>query len=85
MTASPHDRRVRFLTLTDPGSALLKDAVPSMLQAQAHAQGQAQAQAQAQARILAPLSKNDRAIFMRMRQVLVDANNAVSCALSDAT
>ena len=77
MTASPHDRRVRFLTLTDPGSALLKDAVPSMLQAQA--------QAQAQARILAPLSKNDRAIFMRMRQVLVDANNAVSCAPSDAT
>ena len=77
MTASPHDRRVRFLTLTDPGSALLKDAVPSMLQAQA--------QAQAQARILAPLSKNDRAIFMRMLQVLVDANNAVSRALSDAT
>ena len=75
MTASPHDRRVRLLTLTDPGSALLKDAVPSMLQAQA----------QAQARILAPLSKNDRAIFMRMRQVLVDANNAVSCAPSDAT
>jgi MarR family transcriptional regulator, lower aerobic nicotinate degradation pathway regulator len=39
---------------------------------------------QAQARILAPLPKEDRAEFMRMLQVLVDANNELSRAPSDA-
>jgi MarR family transcriptional regulator, lower aerobic nicotinate degradation pathway regulator len=68
-SASPTDRRVRLLTLTNEGSALLAAAVPQMRQAQE--------------RILAPLPKKDRAEFMRMLQVLVDANNELSRAPSD--
>ena len=70
-SASPNDRRVRLLTLTDSGRKLLAAAVPSMLQAQE--------------RMLAPLPKKDRAKFMRMLQVLVDANNELSRAPSDAS
>jgi MarR family transcriptional regulator, lower aerobic nicotinate degradation pathway regulator len=69
-SASPDDRRVRLLTLTDPGRKLLSAAVPTMLQAQE--------------RMLAPLPKKDRAEFMRMLQVLVAAGNELSRAPSDA-
>ena len=70
-SASPDDRRVRLLTLTDSGRKLLAAAVPSMLQAQE--------------RMLAPLPKKDKAEFMRMLQVLVDANNELSRAPSDVS
>jgi len=70
-SASPNDRRVRLLTLTAAGRALLEAAVPAMLQAQE--------------RILQPLPKKDRAEFMRMLQVLVAANNELSRAPSDAS
>ena len=69
--ASPNDRRVRLLTLTDSGRKLLAAAVPTMLQAQE--------------RMLAPLPKKDRAEFMRMLQVLVNANNELSRAPSDVS
>jgi MarR family transcriptional regulator, lower aerobic nicotinate degradation pathway regulator len=70
-SASPTDRRVRLLTLSDTGRALLEAAVPAMHQAQE--------------RILAPLPKKDRVEFMRMLQVLVEANNELSRAPSDAS
>ena len=68
-SASPDDRRVRRLTLTPAGHALLKLLVPDMQRAQQ--------------RMLAPLPKAERAEFMRMLQVLVTSNNALSRAPSD--
>jgi DNA-binding MarR family transcriptional regulator len=68
--ASPNDRRVRLLTLTAEGQALLVKVVPDMQKAQQ--------------RILAPLPKAERAEFMRMLRTLVDANNELSRAPSDA-
>lgn len=67
---SPNDRRVRLLTLTAEGQALLAKVVPDMQKAQQ--------------RILAPLPKAERAEFMRMLRTLVDANNELSRAPSDA-
>jgi DNA-binding MarR family transcriptional regulator len=67
---SPNDRRVRLLTLTAEGQALLVKVVPDMQKAQQ--------------RILAPLPKAERAEFMRMLRTLVDANNELSRAPSDA-
>jgi MarR family transcriptional regulator, lower aerobic nicotinate degradation pathway regulator len=67
--ASPNDRRVRLLTLTDAGRALLEAAIPAMLRAQQ--------------RMLEPLPKKERAEFMRMLRVLVAANNDLSRAPSD--
>ncbi len=69
-SASPQDRRVRLLTLTDTGRALLKAAVPAMQRAQQ--------------RILHPLPAARRTEFMRMLKLLVDANNDMSRAPSDA-
>ncbi|HEX7043013.1 MAG TPA: MarR family transcriptional regulator [Burkholderiales bacterium] len=68
--ASPDDRRVRLLTLTDAGLALLESAVPRMLRAQE--------------RILEPLRKRERAEFMRLVRVLITANNELSRAPSEA-
>ena len=68
-SASPNDRRVRLLTLTDAGRALLEAIVPSMLRAQE--------------RMLEPLLKRERVEFMRMLRVLVAANNELSRAPSD--
>ena len=68
-SASPSDRRVRLLSLTDAGAAALQAVVPPMLQAQQ--------------RMLAPLPPAERAEFMRMLRQLVDANNALSRAPSD--
>ena len=67
--ASPEDRRVRLLTLTDEGRAALEAVIPSMLRAQE--------------RMLEPLPKGERAEFMRMLRVLVAANNELSRAPSD--
>ena len=65
-SASPDDRRVRLLSLTRAGQALLDDVTPGMQRAQA--------------RMLAPLPKDQRAEFMRMLRVLVNANNELSRA-----
>lgn len=62
------DRRVRRLTVTAAGAALLEGVVPHMLRAQQ--------------RILAPLPAAQRAEFMRMVEVLVQANNGASRAPS---
>lgn len=68
--ASPEDRRVRLLTLTDEGQRLLATVLPGMQRAQA--------------RMLAPLPEAERAEFMRMLRTLVAANNELSRAPSDA-
>ncbi len=66
---SPQDKRVRLLTLTGTGATLLADVEPAMRAAQQ--------------RILAPLPKAERAEFMRMLRVLVEANNELSRAPSE--
>jgi MarR family transcriptional regulator, lower aerobic nicotinate degradation pathway regulator len=68
--ASPNDRRVRLLSLTDAGLALLQETIPAMQRAQE--------------RMLEPLPKRERAEFMRMMRTLVTANNELSRAPSDA-
>lgn len=68
--ASPSDKRVRLLTLTDEGRTLLAAMIPSMLRAQD--------------RMLDPLPEADRAEFMRMLRTLVTANNDLSRAPSEA-
>ena len=65
----PGDGRVRLLSLTSPGHALLGEVVPAMHRAQA--------------RMLEPLPAAERAEFMRMLLVLVTANNALSRAPSE--
>ena len=67
--ASPDDRRVRLLRLTDEGRAALADIVPAMRRAQD--------------RILKPLPREERKIFMRMLRTLVDGNNDHSRAPSE--
>lgn len=69
-SASPDDRRVRLLTLTPAGRALLDDVTPAMWRAQE--------------RILEPLPPRERTEFMRMMRTLVLANNALSRAPSEA-
>lgn len=66
---TPEDRRVRRLTITPAGVELLTVAVPAIKRAQA--------------RMLAPLPAAERAQFMRMLRVLVNANNEFSRAPSD--
>ena len=67
--ASPVDRRVRLLTLTSAGQALLEAVMVPMQRAQA--------------RMLAPLPPAERGLFMRMLRQLVEANNALSRAPSE--
>jgi DNA-binding MarR family transcriptional regulator len=67
-TVAPDDKRLRLLTLTRDGEALLAAAVPGMRRAQE--------------RMLAPLPKAERAEFMRMLRTLVEANNELSRAPS---
>jgi MarR family transcriptional regulator, lower aerobic nicotinate degradation pathway regulator len=67
--ASTSDRRVRQLTITPEGQALLTAVMPAMLAAQK--------------RMLAPLPAAQRKEFLRMLAVLVDANNELSRAPSD--
>ena len=68
-SASAEDRRVRLLTPTVEGRALLSAVVPAMQRAQE--------------RMLEPLPKAERTEFMRMLRVLVTANNQLSRAPSD--
>lgn len=68
--ASPTDRRVRLLTLTEEGHALLERVAPAMKRAQL--------------RMLEPLPENERIEFMRMLRLLVDANNELSRAPGEA-
>lgn len=65
----PDDRRVRLLSLTGEGHALLKAMAPAMHRAQA--------------RMLEPLAPRERELFMRLLRKLVAANNAESRAPSD--
>ena len=65
-SASAEDRRVRLLSLTPDGQALLDEVTPGMQRAQQ--------------RMLAPLPRDQRAEFMRMLRVLVEANNELSRA-----
>ena len=67
--ASPVDRRVRLLTLTSAGQALLEAVMVPMQRAQA--------------RMLAPLPPAERGLFMRILRQLVEANNALSRAPSE--
>ena len=69
-SASPADRRVRRLSLTPEGHALLQASQPRVLSAQQ--------------RLLEPLSPAERHEFMRMLRVLVTANNDLSRAPSEA-
>lgn len=68
--ADPADRRVRLLALTPEGSKLLRAVTPAMLRAQE--------------RILEPLAPGQRKTFMRLLRSLVQANNGLSRAPSDA-
>lgn len=63
------DKRLRLLSLTSAGDKLLAATVPGMLRAQE--------------RMLAPLPKGERAVFMRMLRTLVQANNDLSRAPSE--
>ncbi|HMM86897.1 MarR family transcriptional regulator [Azohydromonas sp.] len=67
--ASPDDRRVRLLTPTAQGRALLAEVLPAMQRAQQ--------------RILEPLPAAQRREFMRMLRTLVTANNELSRAPSE--
>lgn len=69
-SASPTDKRVRLLTLTAEGGRLLQEVVPAMLRAQE--------------RMLDPLSRAERAEFMRMLRLVVSTNNELSRAPSEA-
>ncbi|MDX9845313.1 MAG: MarR family transcriptional regulator [Aquabacterium sp.] len=67
---SPSDRRVRLLHLTEAGITLLRDIDPSMRKAQL--------------RMLAPLPPEQRLVFMDMLRTLLEANNVLSRAPSQA-
>jgi DNA-binding MarR family transcriptional regulator len=60
------DARVRLITLTEKGRELLEHLMPSVMRAQR--------------RMLAPLSRAERAEFMRMLSKVVAANNDLSRA-----
>ena len=66
--ARKDDKRVRLLALSDDGNRLLEAIGPGILNAQE--------------RMLAPLSKIERAEFMRMLRQVVTANNELSRAPS---
>jgi DNA-binding MarR family transcriptional regulator len=61
---APNDRRARRITPTAKGTELLRAVVPRMLRAQE--------------RLLQPLNKAERKEFMRLMQVLIDANSELS-------
>ena len=66
---SPADRRVRLLTISEAGLALIENATPAVLRAQE--------------RMLEPLPRRERAEFLRMLRSLVTANNDLSRAPSE--
>jgi DNA-binding MarR family transcriptional regulator len=61
---SAGDKRVKLLTLTKAGAALLRDIAPAV--------------AQAQVRMLQPLKASDRKALMALMSQLVDLNNEAS-------
>ncbi len=61
-SASAHDKRVRLLSLTGDGSAVLSQIKPGMLRAQQ--------------RMLAPLSERERRTLMRLLKKVVDRDDA---------
>lgn len=63
-SVSPNDRRVRLVTPTQKGMDILEAVVPPMLKSQD--------------RFLAPLTTSERKEFMRLMQVLIDANAELS-------
>jgi len=65
-SASEQDRRVRLLTLTEEGRALLREVVPAMQQAQR--------------RILEPLNAKEQAQFMALLMRIVEGNGEHSRA-----
>ncbi|MEO5795788.1 MAG: MarR family transcriptional regulator [Rhodoferax sp.] len=67
---SPDDKRVRLLSVTPTGHALLQSVVPAMLRAQE--------------RMLAPLPADERSQFMGMVKRIVEENNGWSRAAKDA-
>lgn len=67
--ASPHDRRVKQLTPTAEGLALLTEVQPRVLAAQQ--------------RILAPLSDTDQADFMRLLRHLVNTHSSTTSSPAD--
>jgi DNA-binding MarR family transcriptional regulator len=68
---SAEDRRVRRLSVTPEGLALLMEVLPAM--------------ERAQQRILSPLTADQRVQFLRMLSTLVEANNDASRAPSHIT
>lgn len=62
----PNDRRVRLLTTTPEGEALLAEVTPAVLRAQEL--------------ILGPLARDERSEFLRMLKKLVTENNSLSRA-----
>lgn len=66
---SPDDKRVRLLVVTPAGAQLLDELMPGMQRAQD--------------RMLAPLTKTERATFMAMLARLIAANQAWSRAAKD--
>ena len=68
--ASSDDRRVRLLSLTAEGAALVAAIAPDVLTAQEQ--------------MLHPLTKAERAEFMRMLRAVVSANNELSRAPTEA-
>ncbi len=68
--ASPTDRRVRLLHVTEAGAALVDEVIPAMLKAQQ--------------RMLEPLPAADRPRFLAMLKTIVEGNNELSRAPSEA-
>jgi DNA-binding MarR family transcriptional regulator len=66
---APHDRRVRLLTVTPAGEALLAQVLPGVRATQE--------------RILAPLSEAERPVFMALMHKLVDAHAGLPPGRSD--
>jgi DNA-binding MarR family transcriptional regulator len=64
--ASPEDRRIKLLRLSDSGRALLREVEAAV--------------ERAQQRIVAPLQPDERKTFLRLLARLVESNNALSRA-----
>lgn len=69
-SASPTDRRVKLLTLTEAGQTLLAEMTPQVLAAQT--------------RMLEPLSEAEKPLFMDMLTRLVHAHNESSRCPAEA-
>ncbi|HLS54654.1 MAG TPA: MarR family transcriptional regulator [Zeimonas sp.] len=65
-SASPEDRRIKLLRLSDSGHALLREVEAAV--------------ERAQQRIVAPLRPDERRTFLRLLARMVESNNALSRA-----